>query len=373
MRIAIGLSGTDWGRSGIGTYMHSVLPRLHKQAVGAGDSLLAIGTRRDLDSYREVLGSVPQVPLPRLLDKPFLSAVAHAAGIAPLARAAGADVLLLPAANRRVAFVSNLPVVSVVHDLAQLHVTDKYDRFRMAYFRHVVLGGLRRADVLVAISAATRDDITKGLDGTTPPVRIVSNGVDCDQFVPGAKAPGFEPEKPYLLYPARLEHPGKNHLRLLRGFAKSRARETHKLVLTGRDWGAEAAIREEIARLDLGARVSLLGFVPFEALPGLVAGAEVVIMAGLHEGFGLPALEALASGRPVAVSNTGALPEVVGELGAQFDPLDEDSIAAALDRASFDEALRGRASSEGPAWARRSSWDKTAAGLLDACRAAVHR
>jgi len=101
-----------------------------------------------------------------------------------------------------------------------------------------------------------------------------------------------------------------------------------------------------------------------EVLPGLVAGADAVVMVGLHEGFGLPALEALASGRPVVASRSGALPEVVGPLSASCDPWDEGSIKEALDRALTDEALLRRARLDGPAWAARFSWESTADSLF---------
>jgi len=177
---------------------------------------------------------------------------------------------------------------------------------------------------------------------------------------------------PYLLYAARLEHPHKNHLRLLRAYAASAARRTHRLALSGSDWGAGPLVLEERARLGLEDRVRILGFLERDMVPPLFAGADGVIMVGLHEGFGLPALEALACGRPVCASSTGALPEVVGPLGAICDPMDESSIAASLDRLVGDAALRARCAEEGPAWAAARGWERTVAGLIEACGAAAN-
>ena len=108
------------------------------------------------------------------------------------------------------------------------------------------------------------------------------------------------------------------------------------LVLAGADWGAYARIRETVARLRIDHRVHMAGFVEDEIVPGLVAGADSVAMVGLHEGFGLPALEALAAGRPLFVSNTGALTEVTGDLAASCDPLDCASIQRALENTIAD-------------------------------------
>ncbi len=94
-------------------------------------------------------------------------------------------------------------------------------------------------------------------------------------------------------------------------------------------------------------------------------------MAGLHEGFGLPALEALAAGIPSCVSSTGALPEVVGRLGVQFDPLASQSISNALLRVANDNAVATLAQQEGPGWASQFSWQKTAKELVRECRIAL--
>jgi len=91
----------------------------------------------------------------------------------------------------------------------------------------------------------------------------------------------------------------------------------------------------------------------------------------LREGFGVPALEALASGRPVFAADTGALPEVLGRLGALCDPCSVESIATALDRATYDESLRTACLREGPRRAAWFGWRRTAEGILASCRAAL--
>lgn len=151
-------------------------------------------------------------------------------------------------------------------------------------------------------------------------------------------------DRPYILYPARLEHPRENHLRLLRAYAGSRAHETHVLVLAGADWGAGAVIRAEIARSALSARVNLLGYVPEDTTSALIADADVVVLAGRWDRGGRLLLQALAAGRPT-VTNAA---DIVGDLGALFDPVDEASLTAALDRAVEDHELRARALHGGP-------------------------
>jgi glycosyltransferase involved in cell wall biosynthesis len=156
---------------------------------------------------------------------------------------------------------------------------------------------------------------------------------------------------------------------LVRAFGRSALRETHELLLVGADWGAREAIEAAAAEEGVRDRVRWLGFVSDAHLPALTAACDALVMVGLREGFGLPALEAIATGRPVCASSTGALPEVVGPYAKLCDPLDEASIRSALEGAIGDEVLRERVRREGPKWARARGWQATAAGLIEACRA----
>jgi len=379
MRLAITVGGTDRGRSGIGIYTRAILPRLRRALGDAGGELLAIGTPNDLEAYGDVLSGAHRVVVPNLFDSPGANAMFHLLRVSHVASRAGASALLLPAANRRTVARSSLPTVAVVHDLAQLYVQRKYDPLRMAYLRYLMLPTLARAHRVVAVSKCTQNDVAGAFGWPLSRVKVVPNGVDASRFAPPteddmrvvAARTALGIEGPYLLYLSRLEHPGKNHLRLLNALAASRVASGHSLVLAGADWGALPLLKEEVVRQGLQNRVHFTGFLADHLIPGLLAGADAVAMVGLHEGFGLPALEALAAGRTLFVANAGALPEVTQDLAALCDPLDPRSIMAALDRALSDTTLRKRALVEGPALARRQSWDATVDALLAVCRDAI--
>lgn len=380
LHIAVALGGTDLGRSGIGTYVREVLPPLLARVADAGGTVTAFGTQADLAAYDAALGTARRYRLRAVPQRAALNALWHLRRADAFARRIGADVLLLPAANRRITRGDRVPTVAVVHDLAQLRVSEKYDALRMYYFRRVLLPAFRRPTQLIAISNATRDDLVKAISVPAESVRVVYNGVNVARFkaldrtspaVWNARREAGLHAKPYLLYPARMEHPGKNHVRLLHAFAQSGLATTHTLAFSGADWGAGELIRNTVRELNLTEAVSFLGFISADALSLLVAGAEAVLMLGLHEGFGLPPLEALCAGRPVCVANTGALPEVVGPFGVQCDPFDEQDIARALQQIVRDADIRNRCQSDGPAWAERFTWAKTANGLFEACQDAV--
>ena len=376
MKLALALGGTDRGRSGIGVYTRAIIPRLNRALEACGGQLVVIGTPSDIQAYDDVLRGARRQVIPAICSAPGPNALFHLAGAAQLAARADASVLLLPAANRRMVTNSSIPTVAVVHDLAQLHVSRKYDLLRMSYLRYLMMPALRRASRVVAVSNATRNDVARAFDWPISQIHVVSNGVDAKRFAPPTNNDErvrvarnqLQINSPYILYLARLEHPGKNHLRLIEAFANSNIAANHSLVLAGADWGALPLIREIIARLGVENRVLVTGFVPDEITPGLVAGADAVAMVGLHEGFGLPALEALAAGRPLFVARTGALTEVTGNLAADCDPLDCKSIQAALDKVLSDKTLRQRALAEGPEFAMRYDWDATAEALFAICQ-----
>ena len=376
MRLALTLGGTDCGRSGIGVYTRAIIPRLLQALEASRDELVVLGTPNEFQAYEDVLGNARRVVLTSALTAPGPNALFHLISAGPLLARAGASALLLPAASRRVLAYSPIPTVAVVHDLAQLHVARKYDFWRTAYFNYAALPAIRRSSRVVAISQSTRNDIARAFKWPHSRIAVVPNGVDAARFTPPQIADKrvitarerLKIQSPYVLYLGRLEHPGKNHLRLMDAFAMSRIAERHSLVLAGADWGAYSRIREAAARLNIEHRIHMTGFVDDEIVPGLVAGADSVAMVGLHEGFGLPALEALAAGRPLFVANTGALPEVTGDLAATCDPLDCDSIRRALEKTIADPNFRQRAATEGPEYAHRYGWDSTAESLLTICR-----
>lgn len=378
MRIVFTLGGTDAGRSGLGSYVKAVLPELRDAARQSGVEIVALGSHDELSAYADALEGIRTLHAPRWTSAPGPSALWYLTAAGAAAGLSG-DVVLYSAANRRFGAINPRPTVAVVHDLGPLYVPEKYDPLRLAYFRYGLVPVLRRATRLVAISEATRRDLMHTLGLERDRVDVVPNGVDGKRFAP---RPQNDPEvaralrelgvrQPYVLYPSRLEHPAKNHVRLIVAFARSRASTTHQLVLAGADWGGRRTVMNAVFDHNLQDRVRTLGYVEDRLIPLLVAGADSVAMVGLREGFGLPALEALASGRPVFAADTGALPEVLGGLGALCDPYSVESIATALDRATYDESLRTACLREGPRRAAWFGWRRTAEGILASCRAAL--
>jgi glycosyltransferase involved in cell wall biosynthesis len=168
------------------------------------------------------------------------------------------------------------------------------------------------------------------------------------------------PER-YVLFVGTIE-PRKNLTRLLHAFEALHADGLcDALVIVGKRGWLYGDFFAELERSSVRDAVLYPGYVPDESLPAIYAGARILAFPSLYEGFGLPALEAMACGTPVACSGTSALPEVVGDAALTFDPTSQDAIIEALRQLLRDADLRGELVQRGFERAARFSWDRVAA------------
>jgi glycosyltransferase involved in cell wall biosynthesis len=228
---------------------------------------------------------------------------------------------------------------------------------RFAYDRAAV-----DAARVVTLSEHARGQIVERLGIAGDRVDVAHCGVDHERFGPQATDVDATLDLPerFLVYPANL-WPHKNHERLLRAFIRADVAELH-LVLTGQTYGRRLALPD--------ARVRHLGHVPSDWLPALYRRATAAVFPSLFEGFGMPPVEAMACGTPVAVSDRGAMAEVCGDAALRFDPEDEEAIADAIRRIVGDESERAALRDRGLARAPRYRWDAFAARHLEAYRRA---
>ena len=155
-------------------------------------------------------------------------------------------------------------------------------------------------------------------------------------------------------------------MRLGKAFAQVREEHTDlQLVFAGKStWGYQR-LKEQLAELMIDKGLVFTGFVPDDDLPVLYAGARILAIPSIHEGFGSPALEAMACGTPVLSSNTASLPEVVGDAGLLVDPYSVDEIVEGLRRLLADEALRSSCIEKGLARSKLFSWPLAAKRVIE--------
>jgi glycosyltransferase involved in cell wall biosynthesis len=269
----------------------------------------------------------------------LLAMGAAAARPGPLRRhLRGADVVHYPLTLR---LPPMSPSVVTLLDVQHLDLPAMFSRAELAFRKQAWHRSLRSADRVIAISEFVRERAVAQLGLDASRVRVVPLAVDHAALTPGAAE-----REPFLLYPAR-PWPHKNHERLFEAFALvRRQRPELRLVLTGGgDFG------------DVPEGVDVRGHVAWPEVVELMQRASALVFPSLYEGFGLPPLEAMACGCPVACSNAAALPETVGDAALLFDPNDPQAIAAAvLDVLAAPEPWRER----GIARAAEFSWDATA-------------
>lgn len=259
----------------------------------------------------------------------------------------------------------DLPSVVTVHDLSTIHYPEHHPEDRIRYFRRRWPVTVERARHIIAVSEFTRRDVIETLD--VPPERVtaIPNGVS-KAFAPHPVEEVAPTLLRYALMPGRYVlsvgtvEPRKNLRTLLAAYRAmpTALRRRYPLVLAGSlGWGDDE-FAQHLHELAHRGEIRLLGYVPDHDLPLLYAGAAAFGYLSIYEGFGLPVLEALASGIPTLTSQGTVMEEVAGEAAALVPALDSDAAAEALRRLLEDEQLRARLAAAGPRRASAFSWDR---------------
>lgn len=265
------------------------------------------------------------------------------------------------------------PTVITVHDLSFMRFPDAFRPFNRAYLTFITRSATRRAARVIAVSESTRQDVVRFCGVPADRVVVIPNGVS-GAFHPvrPGEAAAFRqrqrlPEH-FVLFLGTLE-PRKNLLGLLEAYAlwlerRPQPARRHpgraKLVIAGGKGWYYQEIFERTRALGLAGEVIYPGYIPADELPSWYQAADAFVYPSLFEGFGLPVLEAMASGTPVITSNVSSLPEVAGDAALLVDPHDVAGLADAIDRILGDRALAAGLRDAGLARAASFSWPRAA-------------
>jgi glycosyltransferase involved in cell wall biosynthesis len=268
--------------------------------------------------------------------------------------------------------VPSCPAVITVHDL----IFDRYPgympwRWSRPYYQWLMRWGTRRAQRIITVSQATAAELAYHYEVPQNKIVTILEGAAefhrvTDQNKLQALCDRYGLKRPFVLA-VGTRRPHKNLARLVTAFARAGAHATHDLVFAGpADSRFPDEARQAALALKLDSAARFLGWVPEADLPGLYTLADLFVIPSLVEGFGLPALEAMACGTPVVASNVSSLPEVVEDAGVLVDPLDIDAWAAALQALLNDPTKRQCMAKAGLRRVEAFTWPQMAAQVLQA-------
>ncbi len=337
------------GHAGIGRFVEGLLSGL----TDIGTDVTALTRRSEGGGWRGEVGPFG-APVIATRARPFLPA--EQLVIPHLLARGGYDVY--HSAHLTVPYRARRPIVLTVHDLFPLkwpaHARSK---LAASYYRAIFPRALARADAVVAVSPYTFRMVQELLPQPSERIRVIEHGIDHGHWFPrgeeeiSAALDELNVGRPYILYTGTAKW-HKNLSTLLRAYEPS----LPTLVLAG-------PTLNELRQAAPGCesdRFRVLGRVPGRLLPALYSGALATVLPSLHESVGFSALEAMACGTALLCSDSGSLPEVVGDAGVRLPPTEVDAWTAALLRVVEDEGLRRQLSALGQAAVRDRSWTRAA-------------
>ncbi|MEM6821349.1 MAG: glycosyltransferase family 1 protein [Verrucomicrobiota bacterium] len=372
MKLALSVSVIQRGKSGVASYVFGLLkgmakmehpPEVHLFGLEEDESLFESWSRfcewhPISEKFRPAVPNIfwHQTVFPRLLRKYSV------------------DLVHIPS-YRRIVAACPCPQVVTIHDMAPFHLRKKYDPLRMFYGRRVVPFLASRTDRVITVSRSTAKDVERFCNVQPAKISVIWNGIDEERFVPTPKLEpsvfetNFGKKAPYFIYLARLEHPAKNHVRLIEAFdtfMEACPNAPHHLVFGGADWHGADVIHERRAASKYSSRIHSLGFVDDNVLPRWYGQAEALVYPSLFEGFGLPPIEAMSCACPVVSSDRGSLGEILGAAALIVNPDRVDSMSSALEQvAAWEPKERAEMMARGLEHATPFSWSICAKRTID--------
>ncbi|HQQ68604.1 MAG TPA: glycosyltransferase family 1 protein, partial [Candidatus Cloacimonadota bacterium] len=316
-------------------------------------------------------GNLSYYLVPEYLKRPILSMLWHLYCLPHLIKNQGWEKIFLPAANRRLLCSYPIPTALTFHDLSQFHIPGKYNYLRMLYIRHVVPHYLKNAPTVFAISESTKVDMIRYYGMKPESITVNYNGFNPEKLKGDLNVEQllerFGIKKRYMLYIARVEHPGKNHINLLKAYEllPQEIKDEYELVCAGSKWSNSEAVLSYHAGMKDKTNIHFPGFVSGVDMAALYKNASLYVFPSLYEGFGLPLLEAFSAGVPVVCSDRSSLPEIGTDAVRCFNPEDPNDIANTILSVLNDPPLMIQMIYLGKERLRDFSWERHASKIVE--------
>jgi glycosyltransferase involved in cell wall biosynthesis len=368
MKIGMDTFACDGGKSGVGMYLTQLLKRISP----SHELFELFGWEYDRYAYNEVAPNFEFIPQCRV-DGRTANSLWHLFKYPEFAVQRKYDACFFPAAHRRPPYKSPCPAIGVVHDMAAYWGTRKTRAHLGALLRVLLPDSLRRLDRVIAVSEWVKKELIEQARVKENRIEVVPNGIDHSTFYPRQRneesvllIQPFSFRRPYVLCVSRIDHPVKNHIRLIEAFGifKEKTKYPHRLVLSGSDSNNAAKVKEAAASSKWRQDIFFTGHFPTKNLPELYSGADFVVVPSMYEGFGMGALEAMASGVPVLCARAASLPETAEHAALYFDPLNIEDMADRMITVSTDRDIYNECRRLGLERVNAFSWDRCAQRTL---------
>ncbi len=364
MKIGIDTFGCDHARSGLGTYLLSFITNLPESKEF---EIELFGPELDRFTYN----SGKDIPFTAVSAGDSLSSerLWHFTSSAKFIANRKFDVVFYEAPEKVLPVNFKTPGIAVVNTVLSNVVEGKKDWIQKLQIKR----GLFKVQKIIAASRFIRDDLVHhGVDGDK--IEVVYNGLDHKLFFPQidldediVDIKPFAIKRPYFIYGSRLSGPEKKHIELIKAFSlfKKKTGLPHRLVLAGSDGVFSSEVHKVAFMSEYASDIFLTGYFPHESFPQLYAGSEALIFPSVSEGVGLPILEAMATGVPVACSNSSALPEIAGDAALFFDSDNILDIANTLEKLVVDKKLKESLIKRGLEHSAKFNWENTITKTLE--------
>lgn len=355
MKIAIDTFACDSGKSGFGSYLFSLTESL---PAGEGMEYMLFGAPLDRYTYSN------EIPFKEVRCGDSMNAKRfwHNFSSRAFFKKNNVDAVLYPAAARLLPGHFPIPGAAVLHDSLSMILAK-------AKFAHrLTLTGFERVQKIIVPTNFIKNDLLGlGFDGKK--ICVVRHGIDHnvfyqrpleDQTMVSVKP--FAIKRPYIIYPSSVTGEGKKHIELIRAFEifKKRTGAPHRLVFAGSEGAWAEQVHKAAFDSSFASDIFLTGFFPREGFSLLCSGADACVFPSVQEGVGMPIVEAMASGVPVAAANAGALPEISAGKAVLFDSDNLEEMADAIETVATNDKARKKMIVEGLAWSKKFNWKDTA-------------
>lgn len=370
MIIGVDTFGCDHARSGIGTYMlsfSSVLSEnedVHFELFGS-----------EIDRFTYTSGKdISFVPV-SVQDNLSAERTWHFTSVNKFAQSRKYDLVLYSAPEKVLPISFKVPGIAVVNTVLSSMVEGKKDWIQKIQIKR----GLFKVQKIIAASNFIKNDlISHGIDGNK--IEVVYNGIDHKLFYPQIQLDEesidikpFAIRKPYFIYGSRLSGPEKKHIELIRAFSefKKKTGLPHRLVICGSDGPHSAEVHKATFDSPYASDIFLTGYFPHESFPLLYSGSQGLIFPAVNEGVGLPVLEAMATGVPVACASSGVLPEIAGDAALFFDPDNLADFVKVFEKLASEPLLCAGMIQKGLERAKLFNWESTVSKTIEIAKTLV--